>query len=206
MPGFNIGKVLSGCNLQYGTDQNDFLPNTIETARSNRFELILIPPNVGPLLFDSRVAFACESISRPVVRSEKEQVFNGTDYINVPLRVKYEPIEITLYEILKPTSHGNPDETSDAYNLTALDMWDWWTQSVFDPNKSRMTYPNSRRSTIQITMFSGAGALCWSYELYRAWPEAIVPSGLDYKTGAISKLVLTVSYDKYKEIRPKAVP
>ena len=210
MPGFNIGKSLPGCNLQFGNDASNLLPNTIETARSNRYSLIITIPAAfgGEAPFSNRlVSLSCESISRPIVRIEKEQVFNGSDYINVPLRAKYEPVELSLYEIVKPGGGSDePIDTVNSYNLTAESVFKWWTNGVFDYRRSRVTFPESRRTTVDILLNGGAAdSPIWAYRLYRAWPEAIMPANLDYKAGAILRTALTIVYDKYEEINPDEV-
>lgn len=207
MPGFNIGKDLPACNVQIGDNSNNIIPNTIETARSNRFELSLSIPVSGSRVRapfgDKITTLACETISRPIVRIEKESVYNGADYINVPLRAKYEPIEVSIYEILNDSlasSLGIP--SFNEYNRIAEETLIWWTRGAFDPYGSRVTYPQSRRTVATITMLSSTGTPIWYYNLHRAWPEAIMPDGLDYKTGSISKLKMTLVFDKLHEINP----
>lgn len=206
MPGFNVGIKVPGCNIQAPSFEDDILSNTVETARSNRFKLLITTP-VGSIngnaFSDRKVSLSCETISRPSVRIEKELVYNGSDYINVPLRAKFDPIELVLYEILSD-SNGilTADQSAVTYNKTAFNVLTWWVGGVFNHYRSRTAVPSARRSTVEILMLNGAGYITWGYRLHRAWPEFIEPSGSDYKSGAISKIKMTVCYDKLEEINP----
>ncbi len=207
MPGFNIGVNLPGCNVQTPGFEDDILSNSIETARSNRFNLLITTP-VGSVngnaFSDRKISLACETISRPIVKIEKELVYNGSDYINVPLRPKFEPVEIVLYEIINdPLSKSlNISQGAESYNKTAFNVLSWWVGGVYNYTRSRANAPNARRSTVDITMTDGAGFPIWGYRLHRAWPESIEPTQLDYKTGSISRIKMVVCYDKYEEINP----
>jgi len=198
MPGFNIGRILNGCNIKFGNDSKNIISNTIETARTNRFELSLsIPINnarINKTVFsDKIVTLSCQSITRPIIEIEKEVVYNGADYINVPLRAKYSPVNVVFYEIL-----SGSDPTNEI-NATASDIVFWWTQGAWNRRSSRTTYPESRRTTASISMLTGIGTLAWKYTLYRCWPETITPTILDYENGSISKIELSLVYDKFME-------
>lgn len=197
MPGFNIGSTLNGCSIKFGDDSKNIISNAIETARTNRFELSLSIPiknaRTNKIVFsDNIVTLSCQSITRPIVEIEKEVVYNGADYINVPLRAKYSPVNVVFYEIL---SGKIPNEI----NATASDIVSWWALGAWNRKSSRTTYPESRRTTASISMLTGIGTLVWKYTLHRCWPETITPTILDYENGSISKIELSLVYDKFME-------
>lgn len=215
MPGFNISQLKAGCYATIGSN-NSSLPNNLETARSNRFRLSLSIPietGKGPILEPSGfVTLACESITRPVRIINEEKVYNGADYINVPLRPQYEPIDAVFYEILSNNSDvekpitdivgpGLAVANNVEHNLTVEEIMLWWTRGVFDAGGSRTTYQASRRTTVIISMLDGQGRSIWTYMLHRCWPKSIAPDPLDNKNSNILKTKVTLVYDKLTEYK-----
>lgn len=150
------------------------------------------------------VTLSCESIDRPNLRINTERVWNGADYINVPLRGEYDPITVSLYEITKdiPSQRGNrPVDFRAISNLTAESILSYWTNTTFDFKQSRNNYPDARRATVSIYQLNGLGEIIWGYKLYRCWPETVSPETLDYRDSDIAKTRLTLHFDKVEENR-----
>lgn len=201
MPGFNLGNFGNGigCTNAIGDGASSIVPNTLETARRHRFVArITFPPgygfNIGGFFAAEPLLIACESIERPTSRIITERVWNGADYINVPLRVEFDPIAIVLYEI---TIDSIRDQRPVAnVDLGAKAALRWWTKGAFDYQNSRMNFPAARRIPIDIYALNGVGGIIWSYKLLHCWPEVIIPDGFDYKSSEIAKIRLTVQFDK----------
>ncbi len=190
MPGFDLGRIFSDCNGVGLSGEQSFISNTIETARLNRF--IFATSDVN---FPIDVEVACEYIERPVARVQKERVWNGADYTNVPLRLEYDPISIKFYEILR-------DSNSEAYlNYSAQVISNWLSRSSFDSKNSRQGFARHRRISAFIMQLNGLGETIWSYKLLRCWPEIITPDALNYKVSDISKVQILLNFDKVIETR-----
>lgn len=190
MPGFDLGRIFSDCNGVGLSGESRPISNTIETARLNRFIFTMSDPN-----FPLDVEIACEYIERPIARVQKERVWNGGDYINVPLRLEYDPISIKFYEILR-------DSNDEAYlNYSARAISDWLSKASFNSKNSRQGFARHRRISTRIMQLNGLGEIIWTYKLLRCWPEIITPDALNYKISDISKIQISLNFDKVIETR-----
>jgi len=199
MPGFNVGHFFGECEdgAPGLNGAPSIVPNVTETARRHRYELILssLPGNraADSIFFPLIVPLACESLDRPTMRIQKERVWNGADYANVPLRGEYDPINVTLYEVLRD------DDSAPIANWTLESVLSWWTNSSFSVIHSRPGFATSRRVTATIKMLNGLGNPIWAYRLHRCWPEVISPDSLTYKNSEIATVALTLNFDKVEE-------
>lgn len=200
MPGFNIPNFsFGGCDTEISSEiQDSQLPNNLETARSYRFRLrILIASTFENIVetpsesLENRRYFelACESIDRPSPKALTERVWNYANYINVPLRQEYEPINVTFYELLVGDNPGT------VVNTTAKQVFGWWTNTVFDIYNLRTHYPNTRKSTVLIEQLDGLGNAVWNYKLFNCYPITLIPDTLNHNNNNISKLQILLNYD-----------
>jgi len=205
MPGFDIGRQFENCSdLALPENARSFAGSyNVETARNNRFRISLEAVGIGLHISDT-TEFFCESIDRPTRKIVKETIWNGADFMHVPLRqAPYDPINIVFYETLQ----DNDDEGAFGYgsaatNLTVADLLDWWTRGVFSAENSRVHFPNSRRTTIRIEHLTGTDQVLWQYDLFRAWPEVIQSSQLNHSVSDISKTTVSLSFDRVIESSP----
>jgi hypothetical protein len=205
MPGFDIGKEFDDCYSIFGFGNNGIAlsgqrafvgPNTSETARNNRFR-ISIYLNAANAEVSEVVSFACETIDRPIIKTVKEAVWNGADFMHVPLRqAPYDPITVVLYEIVKDYISTSFLFNAPGRNITVAEMLKWWTNGVFDPSSSRTAYPEARRTTVSIEMLNGIGDVIWEYNLLRCWPEMIQGSSMNHTSSDISRTTLSLSFDR----------
>lgn len=209
MPGFDVGfKSIYSCGADEseGTISSGYkgapkssLRHTVETARKNRFELsvnaTMIRTSSGTVNFPMDISLACMSIDRPTLRVQKERVWNGADYINVPLRGEYDPIQAVLYEVLRDGS----TKGKAIANWTMESVLSWWTNSSFNFQHSRTAFRDARRATVVIKQLNGAGDPIWAYRLHNCWPEIVSPDSLSYKSSDIATTAVTLSFDKVEE-------
>lgn len=194
MPGFNLGydffafKCSDGPGIVGGEDS--VLPNNLETSRRHRFLLTINSLAVDGINIPKNVTIACESIGRPNLRIIKERVWQGADYINVPLRGEYDPIDVELYELVN--TDNDKVETLEA-------VVSWWKNSSFDFRGSNPAKPDKRRIIVTIAQLNGLGVPIWEYRLWRCWPEVITPDRLSSRDSDISKIKLALSFDKLEE-------
>ena len=192
MPGFNLGTDFPGsCHDGSGlTGAESLLPNTTETARRHRFRLTISTEAIqgSNVFLPDIVQIACESIDRPILRISKERVYQGADYINVPLRGEYDPVVAVFYEV----------EGFDT-DITVKALMAWWTASSFDFVNSKPGRPEDRRANVVIEQLNGVGDPIWTYILHRCWPEIVSPDNLSYKSSDVAKTQLTLNFDKCEE-------
>lgn len=218
MPGFNLGYAFTSgsCTQQTitvpdgrgGTKQvtvgtaglignSSDLGNTRETARQHRFKLS-VTELPGVTDFSKIVMVACEKIDRPVMRIQSETIWNGADYARVPLRGEYDPVNATLYELLRDS--GSSSQIFSDRNMTLEALLQWWTNASFSFKHSRSGFTQARQVDVLIEQLNGTGGTIWAYRLLRCWPQILNPDSLDYKNSDISKVQVTLNFDKVIEL------
>jgi hypothetical protein len=199
MPGFNVGRFFDDCNGVGLVGNPNFLGNGTETARRHRFRLS-VSPLAGVTDFQLIIPIACEQIDRPTLRIQSETVWNGADFSRVPLRGEYEPITATFYEIIQDSS-ASVSSTTEDYSLTLEALLQWWTNASFSVQHSRSGFEAARRVDVLIEQLNGTGGTIWAYHLLRCWPHIMNPDSLSYKDSEISKIQVTLNFDKVIELR-----
>lgn len=190
MPGFNISVL--GCN-----DENAFKEdpafkgpsNLLETGRDYRFSLDIFEPFGGR---EDGILLYLEKCERPSIEIDEIVIHNGQDEIYRPGKMKWKPISFTFYEVLK-------GEDSPNDNNTAGKIFELWSEKVLDLFNSRISPPNDLASDAQLSMLNGKGDPVWIYDMYRCWPTKVSPSDLDNSSNGISKITVTMRYDKARE-------
>jgi hypothetical protein len=209
MPGFKIpiGIFSDNCNFDdIGNVIESELPHNIEPARSYRFRLRIpyndsfqlysdgfIPPSLSEIKGIEYFDLACESIDRPVPRMLTERVWNGANYINIPLRLEYDPINVSLYEIIT-------DDEENPRNITSEVIYKWWTSTVFDIIRLKSHPPEFRRQDIVIEHLNGLGKIIWTYILHDCYPLIVNPSQLSYRTNEIATTQLQLNFDAAEQL------
>ena len=113
------------------------------------------------------------------------------------MRGEYDPINATIYEILR--DDGNAEGHIAIANWTLESILSWWTNSSFSFRHSRPGFNFARRVTAVIKQLNGVGAPVWSYKLHNCWPEIVNPDNLSYKDSDIAKVQVTLNFDKVEE-------
>lgn len=200
MPGFNIPNFQFGnCDGAYEDKfiDSSYIPHNIETARSHRFKLTIRNGVDKTLSSDTNDYFtvACETIDRPSPKMMTERVWNYNNYVNIPLRLDYDPISIQFYEVVGEQSQH------DNINITSSRIFEWWTRTVFDFNKLVTHFPKARKQTVVIEHLDGFGGTIWSYLLLNCYPLSIIPDQLSHSSGEISRTQVLLNFDACYQAR-----
>jgi hypothetical protein len=164
MPGFAIG------------NQSADVPQpsaVVESRRRHRWRFLTLSPPVKDILIH---AFKAD---RPKSVIDKVIIHHMQDEIYVPGKNRWEPIDITFYEV------ENPDV---AKKLTE------WNNRVI--NFLNATIQTDYRTNARLQMVGGSGLETWTAQLFNCWPMKVTPETLDYSASEISTIVTTMSYDK----------
>jgi len=160
-------------------------PNTVETGRRHRYLLTLLNPLEDVLIYAHKV-------TRPTFEAEVITVHSGQDLIYRPGKHKWNPIEMTIYDVV---SSGGMDNTASA-------IYDWWRNSMIDTSNSKQFKPADYRKNCSLEMLGGDGSSLWLYQLYGCWPSKVSPSDLQYAETAIADITITLQVDRVVESQP----
>lgn len=194
MPGFNIPNFKFGnCDQEHKDEliSSSDLPHNLETARGHRFVLRLFTGVDESLSSDPNNYFqlACESIDRPSPRMITERVWNYSNYVNVPMRLEYDPISISFYEVVGDQDKDKP------INITSSRIFEWWTRTVFNFNTLVTHFPKARKGKVSITQTDGFGNTIWTYLLLNCYPLSIIPDTMNYNSNDISRTQVLLNFD-----------
>ena len=178
MPGFLINGV---------GDPAKNPANTVETGRRHRYLLTLLDPLKNVLIYAHKV-------TRPTFEADVITAHNGQDLIYRPGKHKWNPIEMTIYDVVLGPSLPTASEDS-----TAAAIYDWWRNSMIDVSNSKQFKPANYRKTCSLEMLDGSGNPLWSYQLYGCWPSKVSPSDLQYAETAIADITITLQVDRVVE-------
>ena len=196
-----MGCRLPGFNIPDGDSNliaNMYAPsNMVETARRHRWTLEfavtdLSLPGQTDWTGTNWVTIFAHKATRPSLEIDSITVHHSQDEIYFPGKNRWAPIEISFYEILN--NNGNE---------TAKYIYDWWSKSVIDIDRSRIASsrdlgPMAKRQC-KLTQIDGMGTPIYEYVLFGCWPEKITPDDLDYSDSAIGEISMRLRYDKCVE-------
>jgi len=175
MPGFLIDGV---------GDPAKNPPNTVETGRRHRYLLTLLDPLKNVLIYAHKV-------TRPTFETELITVHSGQDLIYRPGKHKWNPIEMTIYDVVLEQQ----DDTASA-------IYDWWRNSMIDVSNSKQFKPAEYRKSCSLEMLGGDGGSLWLYQLHGCWPSKVTPSDLQFAETAIADITITLQVDRVVESQP----
>lgn len=194
MPGFNIKSkdwmtktCDDGPNIPGSVDYGG--PSIyIETARVHRYLFEVFTPfgtkADGILLYLTKC-------TRPTIEIDEIVIHNGQDEIYRPGKNRWQPLELTFYEVLRDNKDAPPDRS-----MTAEMMFKLWADKAIKLSRSSGFDPQSFCSDAQLDMLNGIGTPIWTYKIYRTWPIKISPSDLSYSSSNISEITATMRFDK----------
>jgi len=175
MPGFLIGG--------FGDPARN-PPNTVETGRRHRYLLTSLDPLKNVLIYAHKV-------TRPTFEVDVITAHSGQDLIYRPGKHKWNPIEMTIYDVVLEEQNG-----------TASAIYDWWRNSMIDVSNSKQFKPAQYRKTCSLEMLDGSDNSLWLYQLYGCWPSKVSPSDLQYSETAIADITITLQVDRVVESQP----
>ncbi len=187
MPGFKIPYFPAGCGL---ADNGNGPSAAVETARAHRYQLSILEPmgtqSQGMLLF-------LEKCNRPAPEFDKIMIHSAQDEIPRPGKIHWRDIELSFYEKLSGEANGMLE------NQCARLIYEWWSKSMFDIERSLFKAPSSYLKDCELQMIDGDGVPVWTYKLYDCWPLKVSPSDLNYEESNISTITVTLAYARAKE-------
>lgn len=126
-------------------------------------------------------SFLAESISRP--KDDVEEV--ESRYINTVQffagRMTPQPIDFQLKESIAPSQAQKVKE---------------WVRAVHEYETGRSGYKAMYTRDVVIKMLSPTGEVVQQWKLINAWPQNFNPSDLSYMDNDISRINLTIRYDR----------
>lgn len=199
MPGFNIN-VQNPCVGEWDTE----LTNTpayigpkqdIELARSHRYKLEVLDPlgNAGASS-GSGILLFLEKCTRPTPEIDEITIHSGQDEIYRPGKNRWNPVEFTFYEKLD----GKPQQGA-LKNSAAERIYRWWAETMINTAISAHNPVVDYYRRAELSMLDGYGADIWTYYLYDCWPVKVSPSDLDYSSTDLSRITVTLRYNKAQE-------
>jgi hypothetical protein len=205
MPGFKVADFSDSCAENAGNKPSGGTlfrepPNTLETARTHRYKLIMIKGRITGQVRLDLDEFWPKKITRPTVEIDRITLHSGQDEIFRPGKQHYNPVEVVFYETINDSY--DPSSATVAVGDSQIgNVFAWWANETIKIQDSRMVAPVFLDTTVDILQMGGQDNLVWRYQLYNVWPMKISPSDLDYSDSAISLTTVTLSYDKYTESR-----
>ena len=170
MPGFIIG--------QQATPSSDIPSSKVEIRRRHRWKFTTTGPS-------SEIAIYASQADRPTVVVDVVNIHYQQDVIYVPAKNKWNPIDVTFYEV------DNPDVAKKIQD---------WIETVVKFQTSALQSSGFKQHA-ELSMLDGMGKVQLTYELLGAWPSEINPDGLDYETSDLSKIKVKLYYDKAKLVK-----
>jgi hypothetical protein len=167
VPGFNI----SGLN-----DDPDSPANTVETDRNNRFRV-----RFGNITVEGKHV---KSITRPTIRTTPWQMHWRHEEVNFPGKIKYEPLQILLY--------NHAGETQSA-------ILAWFRDRIYDVDASRARDSLANRATVILEELDGMGKVTYKSTMLNAFIEERSGSPADHCDDRVAETVLIVRFDKLIE-------
>jgi hypothetical protein len=161
-------------------------PNTVETGRRHRYLLTILNPLKDVLIYAHKV-------TRPTFEVDIITVHSGQDLIYRPGKHKWNPIELTIYDVVTGGEHLLQEDD------TAASIYNWWRNSMIDTSNSKQYKPKDYRENCVLEMHDGLGDPIWTYELYGCWPSKVSPSDLQYSETAIADITVTLQVDRVVE-------
>jgi len=177
MPGFNI--QAQGCGGGGGGNSRAN-PNT-EVARNHRYLL----ETIGPL-----TPFACyaKKCSRPSMEVDKIIMHHGQDEISMAGKQRWNPIEITFYEVVQGIS------------VVAQALHQWAGKQTIDINSSSVGSQSAYKKDCMLAMLDGQGSPIWMYKMLGCWPSKISPCELSYTDTELAEVTVTLEINKAIEV------
>jgi len=151
--------------------------STLETARRHRWKFLTLDPIKDILLF-------AHKSGRPGPEFDKVIMHHGQDQIQFPGKNKWASIDVSFYQVV------------GAKNDVAGAIYEWWSKSVVDISKSRISLI---KRTCELQLLDGVGDAVYIYMMYGCYISKVKPDDLDYTSSAISEITFTLEMDKVIE-------
>jgi hypothetical protein len=211
MPGFNIpldiaGTGLSATRCADGTQepvaiasQSQYPSNVVEAARAHRWKLEVIIPTLANTIKNRTTSDATKFTSyiktcqRPSFEVDLITIHNQAEEIYRPGKYRWNPIDITFYEVV--------GSRSSLTNKTASELHDWWKSSTA-LNHSQASVSSINSARLVIYELTGSGEVIRTYTLYGCKLIKNSPSDLDHTTSEINTTTVSVRYDYAIETEP----
>jgi hypothetical protein len=171
--------------------------NVIETARNHRYSLEILSPLVG-FSGHSTLQYAFK-ITRPSPEFDVITIHNGQDEIYRPGKNRWNPVDITFYEIFVGSGAG-AGRHSTLIDQAALLIYNWWGVNMLDLTRSALNRSKRYLKNCGIAMLDGGNNPIWRYYLLNCWPVKVTPSELSYQDSEIASITITLRYDKAIEM------
>lgn len=189
MPGFNIPDVREPCDPGSAPGSAFNGPTyAVETARRHRYVIDILEA-LEATESDDSIRLYLSKCTRPSPEFDNMIVHSGTDQINRPGKIKWNPVEFTFYEVVE----------SDTDSITEF-LYKWWSTFIYNLNSSSHYDINRMYKDAQLSMLNGVGDPIWTYNLIQCYPSKVTPSELSYADSEIAETTVTLQVNKVTEI------
>jgi hypothetical protein len=170
MPGFNINGKGTGPS------------NTMEVGRKHRF-------SVSMSFAETDMNLNVKSITLPSIEYDEMIAHNGADYISLPGKHKYKPIDVVFYEVLSASN----DSVVNRLIFEKL-------PNVFGGKIGSKFKDNGNTGYGFITIIEredGAGLPYLKYTLFDCSIASYDPGDLSYADNELSEVKMSVRYNRF---------
>jgi hypothetical protein len=152
-------------------DVNQMLNNAYEPKRAFRWIIEI----------DGMDSFLAQSSGRPQLANTEIEVpyLNSQQYFAG--KNKPQDMELVFTDAIAPS------QTQKAWE---------WARLIFEPETGRSGYKAQYAKTVTLKLLSPPGEVVEKWKLINAWPKAVKPSALDYKTEDVLNVGITLKYDR----------
>ena len=127
-----------------------------------------------------------EKGSRPTYQFTTRSYEHLTETINYPVKMKYQQIELTWYDIVqdfKPKSQ----QTNPVYN---------WISKFHNPETGYQGSPAEFKTTIQLGMYTSSGDIIETWIYQGAYPENVKFGTVDMANSNYMTISASIQYDR----------
>ena len=167
---------------------NDFIAQvkTIGMARTNRFSVILTPPQKLARLGNTGLQYLllfCDQVQIPGLNLATIQNRTFGEFREVPYEKLYGDIQMSFYV---------------DNNMTVKSMFDDWMNLIQSPTSRSFEYYDNYTTSMQIEVEDTSNRLRHRTYIYEAYPKTISPIQMDYASKDVMKLQVNMQYKYWK--------
>lgn len=167
---------------------NDFIAQvkTIGMARTNRFNVVLTPPQALPKLGNDglkNILLFCDQVQIPGLSLATIQNRTFGEFREVPYEKLYGDIQMSFYV---------------DNNMAVKGLFDDWMGLIQNPNSRTFEYYDKYVTDMQIEVEDVRNRIRYRTYIYEAYPKTISPIQLDYSSKDVMKMQVTMQYKYWK--------
>jgi hypothetical protein len=167
---------------------NDFISQvkTVGMARTNRFNVILTPPQRLSYLGTSglqNILLFCDQVQIPGLNLATIQNRSFGEFREVPYEKLFGDLQMSFYV---------------DNNMAVKELFDGWMNLIQSPSNRTFEYYDNYVTDMQIEVEDTANRVRHRTYVYEAYPKTIAPIQLDYASKDVMKMQVTMQYKYWR--------